>query len=38
MNDYFKKEIEELVKKQTVGEDIYSQLIKQKLLYDYSLN
>lgn len=38
MNDYLKKEIEELVKNKNTGNDIYCLLIKQMLLSDASLN
>lgn len=38
MNEYVKKEIEELVKKQSVGNDLYCELVKQMLLSDASLN
>jgi len=38
MNDYVKKGIEELIKKQSVGDDLYCKLIKQMLLSDTCLN
>lgn len=38
MNDYVKREIEELIKKQDVGNDLYCELVKQMLLSDMSLN
>ena len=38
MDDEMKKRIEVLVKEKNIGDDTYSQLIKQKLLYDFSLN
>ena len=38
MNDCLKKGIEDLLKKQEVGDDIYCELVKQILLSDMSLN
>lgn len=38
MNDYLKREFEELIKKQSVSDDLYCELIKQILLSDTSLN
>ena len=38
MEKDLRKCIEELVKHEYVEDDIYCELIKQKLLYDFSLN
>lgn len=38
MDNELRKRIEELVRNKTTGDDIYCELIKQKLLYDYCLN